>query len=71
MMHIISKHKSSIMTVEVREKTKCVVGSVALQENDWDINVPESTQKGPGVAADEFFILASRFFKRRKRHVEA
>jgi hypothetical protein len=66
MVHIISKHKSTMMTPEVREKTKCVVGSEANQVEDWDINVPESTQRGAGVVADEFLISASKFFNRRK-----
>lgn len=66
MLHIISKHKTTSMTPEVREKTKCVIGSVVNQGDDWDINVPESNQKGAGVVADEFLISASRFFSRRK-----
>jgi hypothetical protein len=66
MVHIISKHKSTMKTPEIREKTKCIVGSVVSQVEDWDINVPESNQKGAGVVADEFFISASKFFNRRK-----
>ncbi|KAF2106662.1 hypothetical protein BDV96DRAFT_328388 [Lophiotrema nucula] len=66
MVHVISKHKTKMMTPEVKEKTKCIVGSVVDQRQDWDINVPESNQKGAGVAADEFFISASKFFNRRK-----
>jgi len=66
MVHIISKHKSAMMTPEVKEKTKCVVGGVANQLSDWDINVPESIQKGAGIVADEFFIPASKFFSQRK-----
>ena len=66
MVHIISKHKSTMMTPENREKTKCVVGNVANLVEDWDINVPESNQNGAGVVADEFFILASKIFNRRK-----
>ena len=66
MLHIISKHKSIMLTPEVREKTKCVVGNVVNQVEDWDINVPESYQKGTGVVADELLISASKFFNRRK-----
>ena len=65
-VHIISKHKTATMTKEVKEKTKCVVGSDVNKEADWDINVPESGQKGAGVATDEFFISASKFLRRRK-----
>jgi hypothetical protein len=66
MVHIISKHKSTMMAPEIRDKTKCVVGSVVKQVEDWDINIPESNQKGASVVADEFFISASKFFNRRK-----
>jgi hypothetical protein len=66
MVHIISRHKSSMMTPEVKEKTKCIVGSVGRHVEDWDINVPESNQKGANVVADEFLISASKFFNRRK-----
>jgi hypothetical protein len=66
MVHIISKHKTTMMTPEIRERTKCAVGSFPNQAEDWDIHVPESNQKGAGVATDEFFISASKFFNRRK-----
>jgi len=67
MVHIISKHKSKTITQEMREKTKCVIGSVANQSEDWDINVPETNQKGAAVAADELIISASHFFNRKKK----
>jgi hypothetical protein len=68
-VHIISKHKSFAMTPEVKETTRCVVGSVASTVKTWDINMPESNQKGASTRADEFFISASKFFswKRTKR----
>ena len=65
-LHIVSKHRTAIMTSQVREKTKCVVGSTALQADNWDINVPESSKKGAGVATDEFLFSASKLFSRRK-----
>ncbi|RDW57299.1 hypothetical protein BP5796_12749 [Coleophoma crateriformis] len=69
MVHIISKHKSHMMPLETRKKTKCIVGNVANREEDWDINIPESDQKGPGIVANEFFISVSKLFneKRGKR----
>jgi hypothetical protein len=62
----MSKHRTAIMTSQVREKTKCVVGSMATQAENWDINVPESNKKGAGVATDELLFSASKFFSRRK-----
>lgn len=67
LVHIISKHKSSRMTKEIRAKTKCFIGSDANQADDWDINIPEATPKVGGVLADELFISASKLFKQRKR----
>lgn len=55
-----------MMTPEIKQKTKCVVGGVADRAGDWDINVPQSNPKGAGVAADEFLISASKFLSRRK-----
>ncbi|KAK7189077.1 hypothetical protein DPSP01_010336 [Paraphaeosphaeria sporulosa] len=66
MVHIISKHKPITLTPEIRTKTKCVVGNVAHHLQDWDIHVPEATQKNTGVATDQFLISASKFFSRKK-----
>lgn len=65
-LHIVSKHRTTMMTAQVREKTKCVIGSMATQEENWDINVPESTKKTAGLASDEFFFSASKLFSWRK-----
>lgn len=65
-LHIVSKHRTAIMTSQVREKTKCVVGNTATQAENWDINVPISSKKGAGVATDEFFFSASKLFKWKK-----
>ncbi|KAF2446710.1 hypothetical protein P171DRAFT_429677 [Karstenula rhodostoma CBS 690.94] len=66
MVHVISKHKPITLTPETRAKTKCVVGNVAHHLEDWDIHVPESTQKNTGVATEQFLISASKFFSRKK-----
>ena len=65
-LHIVSKHRTAIMTSQVREKTKCVIGSMATQAENWDINVPESSKKGAGVATDEILFSASKLFSWRK-----
>lgn len=65
MLHITSKHKTAMLTPEIKRKTQCVVGSVAIQEKDWDVNIPETTQKGASVKADELLVLVSKFFSRR------
>lgn len=44
MGHIVAKHKTSMMTPEVLEKTKCLVGGLPGKEQDWDGNVPQSRQ---------------------------
>jgi hypothetical protein len=54
------------MTSQVREKTKCRVGSTAPSADDWDVNVPESSKKGAGLATDQFFFSASKLFGRKK-----
>ncbi|KAK3071088.1 hypothetical protein LTR53_009282 [Teratosphaeriaceae sp. CCFEE 6253] len=65
-LHIVSKHKTTMITPETRTKTKCLVGGMTERAEDWDIHIPVSTQKGAGVAADEFFVSASKFFSRKK-----
>jgi hypothetical protein len=66
MLHIISKHRSSTITPDVKAKTKCVIGTVVNQGADWDINIPVSNSKSAGMAADELLMSASRFFHRRR-----
>ncbi|KAK3071870.1 hypothetical protein LTR53_007861 [Teratosphaeriaceae sp. CCFEE 6253] len=66
MLHIVSKHKTTMITPETRTKTRCLVGGMTERAEDWDIHIPVSTQKGAGVAADEFFVSASKFFSRKQ-----
>lgn len=65
-LHIVSKHKAKAITPEMKKKTKCIVGSVATQEQDWDVNTPTADQKASSLVADELFMSAARFFRRRK-----
>ncbi|KAK6437685.1 hypothetical protein LTR95_006114 [Oleoguttula sp. CCFEE 5521] len=67
MVHIVSKHKTSMMTPEIKAKTKCMVGGVAKADEDWDISFPSAVQKGAGVAADELMIGVGKFFGRRRK----
>ena len=66
-LHIISKHRTPMMTSQVKEKTKCAVGSLGASAEDWDINLPETSKKGASVATDELMFSASKFFSRRKK----
>ncbi len=66
LMHIMTGHKVAMITPEVKTQTRCIVGPIAGQTQEWDINLPESKSKGSGTAADEFFMSASRFWSRRK-----
>jgi hypothetical protein len=66
--HIVAKHKTSMITPEVLQKTKCSIGIDVLEEKNWDINIPASASKG--ASAEEFFSMAKRIFNRRKKPVE-
>lgn len=66
LVHIVAKHKSTMMTPEIKAKTKCVTGNIAGQKQDWDVSVPDSHVKGVGTAADELRISAGKFWNRRK-----
>jgi len=43
--HIVSKHKASMLTPEVLRRTKCVVGRLAANDEDWDINLYDIKSK--------------------------
>lgn len=58
MTHIYAKHKTSMMTVETKERTKCIVGGVAERAEDWDVNLPLTKPRGPGGSVGEFMVSA-------------
>lgn len=65
-VHIMSKHKSAMLTPEIKGKTKTIIGSVVDKAQDWDIILPESGAKGVGTTADELRISAGKLWGRRK-----
>lgn len=58
MSHIFSKHKTSMMTPETKERTKCIVGGVPERTEEWDVNLPFTRPKGPGGPVGEFMMSA-------------
>ncbi|EMC92999.1 hypothetical protein BAUCODRAFT_96468 [Baudoinia panamericana UAMH 10762] len=49
--HITAKHKTTMMTPEVRSKTRCIVGGTADRTDEtWDINLPETIKRSMGTA---------------------
>ena len=58
MLHIVSKHKTAMMTPETRENTKAIVGGVADKAADWDVNLPETRKLGAMSALGEFTVSA-------------
>lgn len=58
MIHVTSKHNTTMMTVETKEKTKCIVGGVADRSEDWDVNLPETKVRNAGGAVGEFVMSA-------------
>lgn len=58
MAHIVSKHKTVMLTPETRESCKAVVGGVADKREEWDVNLPETRKVGAMGALGEFTIAA-------------
>jgi hypothetical protein len=59
MSHILSKHKTVMMTPETKEKTKCIVGGTPDRQEEWDVNLPETKPRFvAGGAVGEFVVSA-------------
>ncbi|EME41841.1 hypothetical protein DOTSEDRAFT_177211 [Dothistroma septosporum NZE10] len=58
MSHILSKHKTAMMTPEVKAKTMCIVGGSPEKNSDWDINLPESHKRKLSGFVGEYIIKA-------------
>jgi len=58
MMHIVTKHKTVMLTPETRENTKAIVGGVADKAADWDVNLPETKKLGAIGTLGEFSLSA-------------
>ncbi|KAF7192211.1 hypothetical protein HII31_06243 [Pseudocercospora fuligena] len=56
--HVTSKHKTHMMTPEVKEKTRCVVGGAPGKDEVWDINLPETQGRNLMGSAGRFVISA-------------
>lgn len=49
LVHILAKHKTSILTPEVRAKVRCATGAlVSKQAQEWDIYLPDLQGKRVG-----------------------
>ena len=58
MIHVVTKHKTVMMTPETRENTKAIVGGVARKAAEWDVNLPETKKLGAMTALGEFTVSA-------------
>lgn len=56
--HVVGKHKTHMMTPEVREKTRCVVGGAPGKGQVWDVNLPETQNRNLTGTAGKFVISA-------------
>ncbi|GAB7334713.1 hypothetical protein MBLNU13_g06652t1 [Cladosporium sp. NU13] len=67
LVHILAKHKASMLTPEVKSKVRCVTGALlSSQAQEWDINVPDLQGKRVGTTANELRVSAGKFWNRRK-----
>lgn len=58
MSHLVAKHKTSMLTPDVLEKTKCVVGGAPGKGQDWDVNLPQSHRRTLRGKVGEFMASA-------------
>ncbi|KAI5356979.1 hypothetical protein Slin15195_G090790 [Septoria linicola] len=56
--HIAAKHKTTMLTPEVLEKTKCIIGGAPDGKEDWELNVPEVGAKNWTDVAGKFAVMA-------------
>ncbi|KAI6876266.1 hypothetical protein KC343_g12086 [Hortaea werneckii] len=58
MNHLLSRHKTSMLTPEVLAKTKCIVGGTPDKVQEWDINLPAAKAHSVGGMVGEFVVSA-------------
>ncbi|KAK4620097.1 hypothetical protein CLAFUW4_11289 [Fulvia fulva] len=58
MSHILSKHKTAMMTPEVKAKTMCIVGGSPEKTQVWDINLPQTHRRKLGGFVGEYVAKA-------------
>lgn len=58
MNHLLSRHKTPMLTPEVLAKTKCIVGGTPAKVQEWDINLPVAKMHSVGGIVGEFVVSA-------------
>lgn len=58
MAHVVAKHKTGMLTPEVLEKTRCLVGGAPGKDRDWDVNLPQSHQRKLSGKVGDFVLSA-------------
>ncbi|RMY51089.1 hypothetical protein D0863_14691 [Hortaea werneckii] len=58
MNHLLSRHKTPMLTPEVLAKTKCIVGGTPDKVQEWDINLPTAKAHSVGGIVGEFVVSA-------------
>ncbi|KAI7159467.1 hypothetical protein KC349_g4136 [Hortaea werneckii] len=58
MTHLLSRHKTPMLTPEVLAKTKCIVGGTPDKGQEWDINLPAAKMHSVGGIVGEFVVSA-------------
>ncbi|EME88617.1 uncharacterized protein MYCFIDRAFT_79971 [Pseudocercospora fijiensis CIRAD86] len=56
--HVVSRHKTYMLTPEVKEKTRCVVGGAPGKDVVWDVNLPETQGRSLKGSVGKFVISA-------------
>ncbi|KAI7491124.1 hypothetical protein KC357_g1820 [Hortaea werneckii] len=58
MNHLLSRHKTPMLTPEVLAKTKCIVGGTPDKVQEWDINLPAAKVQSVSGKVGEFVVSA-------------
>ncbi|KAI7281724.1 hypothetical protein KC345_g3982 [Hortaea werneckii] len=58
MNHLLSRHKTPMLTPEVLAKTKCIVGGTPDKVQEWDVNLPAAKVHSVGGIVGEFVVSA-------------
>ncbi|RMY75349.1 hypothetical protein D0863_02646 [Hortaea werneckii] len=67
MTHLLSRHKTPMLTPEVLAKTKCIVGGTPDKVQEWDINLPAARMHSVGGFVGELFVSAVTGLSSAKR----
>ncbi|GAB1739188.1 hypothetical protein NU219Hw_g3939t1 [Hortaea werneckii] len=58
MTHLLTRHKTPMLTPEVLAKTKCIVGGTPDKGQEWDINLPAAKIHSVGGIVSELIVSA-------------